>query len=508
MSADIVLRDYQFQSIDGLRTGIKADHRVQLLVAATGAGKTVCSAYLLREANRKMSRAIFIVDRVTLVDQTSSVLDLYGIPHGVIQAGHWRYRPHERIQVASAQTLEKRGIPVGVDLVIVDEAHVMRKQTTKFIQSTTARVIGLTATPFTKGMGNVYTNVVNVTTTNQLISEGFLTPIKAYAARAADMTGAKVVAGEWSESDIAKRGTEIIGDIVAEWVNKTQLHFGGPVKTIAFSATVDHGEEICRQFRTAGYNFQQISYRDANDEQRRQVIEEFRHPQSTIHGLVACEVFTRGFDVPDVLCGISARPYRKSLSSHIQQLGRIMRISEGKTYALWLDHSGNFIRFKEDVDRIFEKGVGDLSDCDLDGKARKEPSEKDVSEIKCSCGYVLEPHHKTCPACGKERKRRSLVETLPGEMVSVDGVATSKLPAYLRDREAVWDQLCTWAYEKRQGDDAAARKLALAKFRSWYSAWPSRSFEPNVVTDIDPSIIGRIKHDNIKWARSNSRRAA
>src|SRR3546814_10772876 len=120
---------------------------------------------------------------------------------------------------------------------------------TEVIRNTPDRVIGLSATPYAKGMSALYSNMVNVTTTNQLIAEGFLVPLKVYAAKAADMTGAKVIAGEWAEAEVEKRGNEIISDIVAEWKQKTARHFGGPVKTIVVSATVDHGDALCRQFQ-------------------------------------------------------------------------------------------------------------------------------------------------------------------------------------------------------------------------------------------------------------------
>jgi DNA repair protein RadD len=99
---------------------------------------------------------------------------------------------------------------------------------------------------------------------------------------------------------------KIVGDVVGEWIDKTLKHYGGPVKTIVFSATVDHGEELCKQFNAAGFNFQQISYRDANEERRRELIAEFRKEDSEIDGLVSCEVFTKGFDVPDIKCGSRA----------------------------------------------------------------------------------------------------------------------------------------------------------------------------------------------------------
>lgn len=496
---EITLRDYQVRCEDQLRAGIRAGHRKQVLMAPAGAGKTEIAAHMIQEAKRKGSRAAFVVDRVVLVDQTSERFDRYGIDHGVIQSNHWRYRPYERIQVCSAQTLEKRRFD-DVDLLIVDEAHCMRKAISDMVANTRACVIGLTATPFSKGMGKLYSNLVNVTTTNALISDGFLCQVKAYAAKSVDMTGAKIVAGEWAESEIEKRGTEILGDIVSEWVDKTNMHFGGPVKTICFSATVTHGEEICRRFQEAGYNFLQISYRDGNEESRRATIEEFKKPDSTIHGLVSCEVFTKGFDVPDILCGISARPYRKSLSSHIQQLGRVMRPAPGKQFGLWLDHAGNYLRFYKDTMQVFEQGMDKLDDGEHDAAVRKEPTAKEKAEIACSCGFVLAPHHDKCPACGKPVRRRSLVETLPGQMIEINGSPIANLPAWMHDRGAVWEDLCTYSATKYPTDLEKARKFALAKFRNWYEAWPNRDF---AVSDaaIDPNVLRKIRAENIRWAK-------
>lgn len=502
MSA-VALRDYQMESVDGARQGIAAGRRKQVLMAPAGAGKTEIACYMLQEAARKYSRAMFIVDRVVLVDQTSERLDRYGISHGVIQSGHWRWRPHERIQVCSAQTLERRGIPDGVSVVFVDEAHCMRKKVTEFLESTDAVVIGLTATPFTRGMGKVYNGMVNVTTTNALIARGFLSPLKMYAARAINTEGMKVVAGEWSEKDIESRGLEIIGDIVSEWRDKTEKHFGGPVKTIVFSATVDHGAELCRQFNAAGYNFQQISYKDGGDDHRRALIEEFRKPDSSIHGLVSCEVFTKGFDVPDVMCGISARPYRKSLSSHIQQMGRVMRASPGKEFGLWLDHSGNVMRFYTDVEDVFENGMSELDEGRLEAKTRKEPTEKERQEIKCGCGYMLMPGDERCPGCGKERKRRTLIDQVPGEMVELDGNKRNKETAWA-DKVSFMAGLRTYAIEHGYQAGWVAHK-----YKERFGVWPN---DPRVKTaPPGPCTLETsswLRSQQIRWAKGRQRKAA
>ena len=141
--------------------------------------------------------------------------------HGVLQSGHWRYRPHENIQVCSAQTIEKRGSFPGLSLLIVDECHAMRKQTIDFIKNNPdIRVIGLTATPFTKGIGKVYENVVSTVTTSELVEQRVLAPLRVFIAKEVDMTGVTKVAGEWNQAETEKRSMKITGDVVQEWIKK------------------------------------------------------------------------------------------------------------------------------------------------------------------------------------------------------------------------------------------------------------------------------------------------
>lgn len=336
MSSDLVLRGYQSAGIDGLRAGFADGHKAQVLYLPTGGGKTETAIALMKAANDRGTRSAMVLDRIVLCDQTSARLDRYKIPHGVMQSGHWRFRPYERIQICSAQTLEKRGDFPGIELLIVDECHNTRKQTIEFIKNNPKiKVVGLSASPFTKGLGAVYTNVVNTATTELLVEQGNLVPLRVFVSKQIDMEGAKKIAGEWSEKEATERGIQITGDIVAEWVSKTTSIYGGPRKTICFCAGVAHGEDLARKFAEAGFNFVSISYKD-DDDFKRQAIEEFSKPDSSIHGLIATDILTKGFDLPDVMVGISARPFSKSLSSHVQQLGRVMRASAGKEFALWL----------------------------------------------------------------------------------------------------------------------------------------------------------------------------
>lgn len=512
MTLELLPRDYQDASLDGLAEGVRAGHKRQVLAAPTGSGKSICALQLLKRAMAKHSKAVFIVDRVSLLDQTSALLDAYGFEHGCLQGSHWRFRPWEPIQVASAQTLARRDIDIDWQLIIVDEAHIRHASTIQIIEAhPNAVVIALTATPFSKSMGRTYTNVVNVTTTNKLVEQGWLAPIKFYVARTLDMTGAAIKTdGEWKDSEIEERGIKIIGDVVEEWKAKTLEHFGGTAKTIAFTATVAHGEELCRQFQAAGFNFQQISYKDHGDEGRRAKIEEFRKADTEIDGLVSCEALSRGFDVPDILVGLGCKPYRKSFSGHIQQIGRVMRASPGKQYGIWLDHASNLVRFAQDTADLFENGVSSLAS-ELDSTVRKEPTEKERTALQCGqCHHAMTFKMTHCPSCGWERpKRQNGVENVAGSLHEISlGTKAEKRAAYLEDKEAVWRQIVGYALDLKRGDAQSAEKLALATYKNLFNQWPRYAMRNITPEPCGAKLAGKLLSMRIAYAKAMKRKSA
>lgn len=427
------LRPLQSAALDKLRDAIRAGHRRVMLYAPTGAGKTEMAIALMAATASKGNRAAMIMDRILLCEQTSERLEKYRIDHGVLQSGHWRYRPAEKIQVCSAQTLEKRGSFPDCSIVLVDEAHTQRKDTKAFAMNSKATVIGLSASPFTAGLSDTYTSVVSMASTKRLVDEGLLTPLRVFIAHEIDMTGAKKVAGEWSQKEATERGILITGDVVSEWVKKTHEVFGGPRKTIVFAAGVAHGVDLSNKFMQAGYNFVSLSYRD-DDEVKRQIIKEFEKPDSSIHGLIATDILTKGFDVSDVMIGVSARPFSKSFSSHVQQMGRVMRAHPGKEFALWLDHSGNYLRFRDQWDELYVNGVDNLPDGGSE-KAKKEPTEFEKEKAKCpKCGSLWPGKTDICLHCGHVRQRRNDVMETPGELSELSGAKVEKYDSQTKER--------------------------------------------------------------------------
>lgn len=475
----IQLYDYQLESVEKVREAMRGGQRRVILVAPTAFGKTECAAWIIQQSMDKGARAWFIVDRVTLIDQTSERFASYGIDHGIIQADHPLTDSSKQIQIASAQTLARRTIAELPDLIVIDEAHCQYKAVVDLVERVgKAKTIGLTATPFTAGMADNWDGMVNGATVNQLLARKRLTPLKIKACVTPDMQGAKKsFTGEYDEDDAGERGITIIGDVVQTWVQQTEKFFGGPVKTIVFSPSVKHGEELCRQFADAGFNFQQISYRDASDDERREKIKEFRKPDSAIDGLVSCAVLTKGFDVPDVLCGISCRPYRKSFSSHIQELGRVMRVSPGKDFGLWLDHSGNCISFADDTAWLYEHGVDSLSDAQKRDSEAREPVERQKVKHFCGeCSHQMEPTLSVCQICGWERPKRGEIQVVEGQLIDLEvSMKTAFQPRAglradcLKSPLGIWNAALCYCFSKTRKGDNAARKWA---YGIWSGIYP------------------------------------
>ena len=486
----IDLRDYQSRAFDEARAAVRQGFKRILIVAPTGSGKTVLASALMEMVKEKENRASFVVDRLSLVQQTSDTFDRYGLDHGVIQSGHVRYRPSLPLQLCSVQTLSKRGWPeTSVD--VFDEAHVLHKAHKKRLDERQSIVIGLTATPFTKGLGKWFDVVINVTTTRKLIEDKWLSPYRVFSCTEPDMSGVTVKStGEWDEKEASGKALEVVGDVVAEY-----LKHGEGRKFICSAVDTAHVEELQRQFLAAGINAATYTYLD-KEEDRADTTFEFRKADSAIRGLITVTAASRGFDVPDVSCVIMARPLRKSLAEHIQLFGRGLRIADGKIDCLVLDHAGNMGRFWQDCEAFFDDGAAKLDD----GKPKPKPKgqEKKVAEpVKCPRCRSLHAPMPFCPNCGHQYPKRATVKHVPGTLTQL--ISGNHQRELTRD---VWPQIAGYCLERRDGD--AARKQALAIYKQMTGGWPHAEWGNTIPVPPSPEVRSRIRAEQIRFSYRNS----
>ena len=280
---------------------------------------------------------------------------------------------------------------------------------------------------------------------------------------------------------MSDRVMQITGEIIPEWEKNTKKYFGGPVPTIVFCPSVADSQEIAEKFQENGYDFRVVSYKDSA-EAKQEKVNSYKRGEHL--GLISCVALTKGFDAPYTQCLIDAYPLRKSFSMHIQKVGRVMRIAEGKEYGLVIDHAGNWLGFYDQTHAFFEAGCSELEPESAKKAKRKERAK--TEHLRCKeCGFVFSPEDDksdTCPACGAAKKRKR------GKLTVVDGVlgevdAIDKKGRKLPFNGDWWPELCAIALKVADGDTDKAERIAYAKYKNIFGRWPGQEF---VYVDREP----------------------
>ena len=273
------------------RQSMQQGHQRPLLMAPTGAGKTAIAIALIKLALAKGKRVLFTVDRLQLINQTSEVFYKAGLDHGIIQGFGWRENTRAPLQLASVQTLIRRDHHklMDFDLIINDEAHVVYKGMTDRMNTKwkDTKVLGLSATPFTKGLGLIYDDLIVVETTENLINEGYLCDFDAWGASEIDLKGVRTIAGEYNQKQLGEKvnKTKIIGDIVKTWFDK-----GENRQTLCFAVNVAHSKAIVAEFIAKGVPAEHMDSHTDEDE-RELILKRYESGETKI--LSNCGITTK-----------------------------------------------------------------------------------------------------------------------------------------------------------------------------------------------------------------------
>lgn len=323
------LRPHQIVALDRLKDSLRAGKRRPLLQLPTGAGKTVVAAHIVHGALSKGNRVAFIVPMLNLIDQTFSRFVENGIDPGdmgVIQGDHeWR-RPHAPIQICSVQTLARRGMP-DASVLVIDEAHVRDAKLHAYLtgpQGRSVAAVGLSATPFAKGLGRVYDDLISPVTMRELIGGGYLSNFRVFAPSHPDLSGVKIDAksGDYQTGELSEcmSKAHLVADIVATWLEKAQNR-----PTLCFAVDRAHAAVLHDQFEKTGIS---SAYVDANTPRDERAVIAARFQAGEIKVICNIGTMTTGVDL-DVRCIIFARP-TKSESLFVQCIGRGLRTADGK----------------------------------------------------------------------------------------------------------------------------------------------------------------------------------
>lgn len=491
------LLPHQDHAIDLLRHSLATGHKRPMLQAPTGAGKTVIGAAIVEGAVKKGNPVLFTVPFLSLVDQTVERFAEQGIHClGVMQGQHPATDADQPVQVASVQTLMRRKLP-RAGIVLIDEAHRWFDFYGRWMRMPEWEKIpfvGLSATPWTKGLGRFYDDLLIPTTTKDLIGKGLLSPFKVYAPSHPDLSKVRTVAGDYHEGDLSLAMSEpvLIADVVSTW-----LKLGEDRPTLCFAVDRAHARKLADQFEAVGVPTGYVDM-DTPADERQRIGERLRNGQIK----VVCNVYTLTTGVDwDIRCIILARP-TKSEILFTQIVGRGLRTAAGKDHCLILDHSDTTLRLGF-VDDIHHDAL-DMGKHQRSSAGRRE-REKPLPKECPSCSVLKPAGVRKCPSCGFEPTRQSSIEERQGELIPLKGKRKNKGDVTPHTPQEVFSMLL-WLQRER----GYSQNYAKAKFMSRYGHWPDKLYR--ALMPPDAAFLNWIKSQNIRWAKgkgkSESRHAA
>ena len=399
-TAVFTLRDYQIGIRAEAEAAWAAGERNVLAVLPTGGGKTITFGTILRD---EPGASIAIAHRRELVGQMSTTLARLQVRHRIVappsvireivtlhvqETGTSWFDPNARHGVAGVDTLTRRELgpwAQRVSLWVTDEAHHLlraNKWGKALDLFPNARGLGVTATPGRadgRGLGRhadgVFDKMVLGPSMRDLIDRGYLTDYRIFAA-ASDINVSSLTisdaTGDYSPVALrdAARKSHITGDMVESYLRIAPGKLG-----VSFCVSVDIAAETAAKFRAAGVPAECVSA-DTPELVRAAIIRRFRNRE--LLQLVNVDLFGEGFDLPAVEVVGMGRP-TASFGLYAQQFGRALRPSEGKGYAIIIDHVGNVIQHGlPDAPRVWT----------LDRRERRARGAADAA-----------PTVRACPSC-------------------------------------------------------------------------------------------------------------
>ena len=433
------LRQYQEQSIEGIKNWFGTQTTPPLLVLPTGSGKTVVFATLIRNLYRinPNKRFLIIAHRQELISQArDKLLSVWPCaPYSIMAAGLKEFDATAPIVIASRDTLaSKKRLHAcePFDLIVVDEAHHVgpdknsryRKILSHLEEIGDPYVMGVTATPYRMGQGMIYGmeddhyfgGVAHQVTIPELIEQDYLCRLSAFAVADSAIIDAstarlKFKGGDYRESDLEVIAMEdhTIVQIIDDWIDKAFSK--GRTSTVFFCVTVAHAYKMCMYLKKSGIKAAAITA-ETPAKERVQILEDFESGE--INALCNVAVLTEGWDAPRTDCIAILRP-TKSLGLYVQICGRGMRTWGDKQDCLLLDYGENMNRH------------GCIDRARPETKADDEEHKIWICDAVTSAGHpclaVNDWIDKKCIECGADKPKMGIAPPRAEPEIAKDRVA-------------------------------------------------------------------------------------
>lgn len=464
-----VLRPYQQHLADEVRAAYKQGFKCPLVVASTGAGKTVLFSYITHGAASRGNPVLIAAHRKEIIRQISMSLANFGVKHQVIAApqatrsiivaqfkkfGRSFVDNSSGTMVGSVQTIVSRfdridavlkRAPSRKPLIVMDEGHHVVENTQWGLvmdrYHTNGQGLGLvvTASPerldgrgLGAGHGGYADTMIEAPPMSWLIERGFLSPYRIFTApKQIDLSGVHTRMGDYVASEVQDRVDKpsVTGDAIQHW----KLHANG-LRAVVFCVSISHSRHVADEFNSAGIPAAHIDG-GIDDVDRDRAIADFADGKVMV--LTNVGLISEGFDLSSIAqkdvtidCIIDLAP-TQSLVNAMQRWGRALRPAKGKV-AVILDHSGN----------VFRHGMPDETrEWSLEGRkkakrrAANDNDEPGVDRVatcpKCFTVHLPAPRCPTCDHVYPVKER--VVESTEGNLIEITG---DQLEALRRQKRA------------------------------------------------------------------------
>ena len=330
-----------------------------------------------------------------------------------------------RVKVMSIQwlTLHYREMRESPSLIVIDEAHHAVAKTYAEVMRAfpKAKKLGLTATPYRlKGEGfmDLFDTLLTSWSMERFIAKGRLSLYDYYSIKP-DGLDQRLI------DSLKKRGAD--GDYQLKELNEmmdvrpslerlcmTVKRYVPRKKGIVYAFSIEHAEHIAEFYHDNGINAVAISSKTPSNE-RKSLVEQFK--KGKIRVLVSVDLFSEGFDCPDVQFIQLARP-TLSLSKYLQMVGRGLRVARRKSYCVILDNVGLYRRFgMPSADRDWQQM--------FEGRSQFADSLQEIcmriNNNFCHWGSVASEDEEMMKILGHDRQKKMIEDSENDEIVEDKG---------------------------------------------------------------------------------------
>lgn len=399
----MILRGYQEAAINAASDALNK-HNNTLVVAPTGAGKTIMLSALVGKRYKSSQNVLVLQHRDELVSQNSNKFHLVNPSLKISEVNAASKDWSGDAVFAMVQTLcrEKNldNMP-KIDLIVVDEAHHTVAETYQRIINAAkeanegVQIVGFTATPNRgdkKGLREIFNNCSHQIEISTLINEGFLVRPKTFVIDVGvqeELRGVRKTVADFDMEAVEKimNRRAINQKVVDEWLNKSSDR-----KTIVFCSTVKHAEDLCIEFNEAGVVAATVTG-DTPKDDREEILHDLSYGDTQV--VVNVAVLTEGFDAPPVSCIVLTRPcsYKATM---VQMIGRGLRTVNLDEFPGVVKTNCIVMDFGTSV--LTHGSLDDLVNLDGGSDANGEAPTK----ICPNCNGEMPLSAKQCPMCGHE----------------------------------------------------------------------------------------------------------